>query len=139
MDFSKHFSLHEFEHSSTATRHYIINKAGAREIQNLQLLVDNILEPARIKMGCPIAVTSGYRCPRLNSLPEVGGAPTSYHLQGKAADIWCKDNDRLLAILKTLPCTELIAYRRKDNGVIKWIHVAYSDGEKGKIAFSRYL
>jgi len=139
MKLSDHFNLHEFEYSGEAVKHGLINKAQQPHIDNLKLLAVTILEPARLLLGSPIAVSSGYRSPRVNSLPEVGGSSTSYHLQGKAADIWCRDNPRLLAILKTLPCTELIAYRNKDNGSIRWIHVAYSQGTTPSIAYSKYL
>lgn len=139
MKLSNHFDLHEFEHSGAAVKHGLINKAQQPHIENLKLLVTHILEPARNKLGCPISVGSGYRSERVNSLPEVGGSPTSYHLQGKAADIWSRNNERLLEILKKLPCTELIAYRRKATGEIRWIHVAYAEGDKVKIAYSKYL
>lgn len=44
------------------------------------------LEQLREYLGVrPIIITSGYRCPKHNK--EVGGAPNSYHLLGKAADI----------------------------------------------------
>lgn len=42
------------------------------------------LEALRAKSG-PLAVTSGYRCPRHNK--AVGGAPHSYHVRGMAADL----------------------------------------------------
>jgi len=35
----------------------------------------------------PILVKSGYRCAAHNADPSVGGAPSSQHLLGKAADI----------------------------------------------------
>ena len=43
------------------------------------------LEGFRGKIGCPITITSGYRCPEHNA--AVGGAEHSYHLLGQAADI----------------------------------------------------
>jgi len=139
MKLSTHFSLHEFEYSGAAVKHGLINKAQQPHIDNLKLLADTILEPARLLLASPIAVSSGYRSAQVNSLPEVGGSSSSYHLQGKAADIWCRNNDRLLAILKTLPCTELIAYRDKESGMIRWIHVAYSKGSSPRIAYSKYV
>lgn len=43
------------------------------------------LEQLRVTYGKPLIITSGYRCPEHNK--KVGGAPNSYHLYGKAADI----------------------------------------------------
>jgi len=43
------------------------------------------LEVLRARLGRPIYVVSGCRCPRYNQL--VGGAPLSQHVRGKAADI----------------------------------------------------
>lgn len=45
----------------------------------------NVLELVREHFGVPVLVTSGHRCERHNC--EVGGAPESQHLYGRAADI----------------------------------------------------
>jgi len=47
-----------------------------------------LLEKLRKKVGEPILVSSGYRCPKHNKV--IGGAKHSYHMQGKAADIYTK-------------------------------------------------
>ena len=64
---------------------------------NLMALVENVLEPAREKLGGPIIVNSGYRCERHNK--AVGGVANSQHLRGEAADIRCADNKRLAKII----------------------------------------
>ena len=64
---------------------------------NLMALVENVLEPAREKLGGPIIVNSGYRCVRYNR--DVGGVANSQHLRGEAADIRCADNNRLAKII----------------------------------------
>ena len=46
-----------------------------------------VLDPVREKLGKPIIVDSGYRCPKCNA--AVGGATQSQHLVGEAADIRC--------------------------------------------------
>ena len=51
-----------------------------------QRLVDG-LELMRERIGHPIILTCGCRCLKHNA--AVGGVPTSYHLQGMAADITC--------------------------------------------------
>ena len=53
--------------------------------ENIEALVCEVLDPAREKLGMPIVVNSGYRCPKHNR--EVGGVANSQHLKGEAADI----------------------------------------------------
>ena len=56
---------------------------------NIQMMMDR-LELVREAMGgLPIAIRSGYRSPAYNK--RVGGARTSQHLYGKAADIHMED------------------------------------------------
>ena len=45
------------------------------------------LDELREAVGEPIHVTCMYRCPDHNR--EIGGASNSYHIYGKAADIYC--------------------------------------------------
>ena len=68
--------------------------------QNLQALVEHVLDPARERLGMPITVNSGYRCPAHNK--AVGGVKNSQHLKGEAADITCADNKRLAEIIEQL-------------------------------------
>lgn len=57
--------------------------AGCEE--NLEALVKEVLEPARAAYGKPIYVNSGYRCSIHNA--AVGGASSSQHMRGEAADL----------------------------------------------------
>lgn len=45
------------------------------------------LDQLRERVGAPIILTSGYRCPVHNA--NVGGVPNSQHVLGNAADIIC--------------------------------------------------
>ena len=56
-------------------------------IENLRNLCEQVLEPLRQFFNVPIVIGSGYRCPKLNSHPEVKGATSSQHMTGEAADI----------------------------------------------------
>ena len=56
---------------------------GAEE--NERALVEAVLDPARERLGKPITVNSGYRCPLHNS--KVGGVANSQHMHGEAADV----------------------------------------------------
>lgn len=111
-----HFSLNEFLASSTADSRKISNLPATpaeldRVIGNLARLAAS-LEVLRGKLGRALRITSGYRCPALNS--AVGGAKNSRHMQGCAADIATDDIDRFLAVARTVPqITKLIPYRER--------------------------
>lgn len=81
---SRHFRLSEFTRSATAIKYGIDNQPDVETVEALQSLCINVLEPLRERFGV-IRITSGYRCLRLNE--RVGGARTSQHLLGEAADI----------------------------------------------------
>lgn len=53
-------------------------------VPELYALLDRIRE----RVGVTVVVTSGFRCRRHNA--KVGGAKSSYHLLGRAADITCQ-------------------------------------------------
>ncbi len=80
---SPHFTYEEMTVSQVAAREGLDNDPPADARANLQLLC-NALEQVRALFGTPIIVSSGYRSPAVNRL--IGGAPTSKHLQGLAAD-----------------------------------------------------
>lgn len=85
----EYFTLNELCHSNTAQHYGITNKPDAQAVRNLNALVDHVLDPLRRQFGKPIYVNSGYRCPQLNKL--VGGAVSSQHMRGEAADIRAQD------------------------------------------------
>ena len=132
----KHFTLEELTKSATAKRKGIDNTPNEVVVENLQLLVDNVLDPLRELWGAPIIVTSGYRCTRLNN--AVGGARNSQHRYGQAADIRTvsdtrEDNMKLLGCLvkSGLPFDELISEYVDSKGRPDWIHVSYSSLKRG--------
>ena len=79
---SEHFVLGEMTKSNSHPEVYNIPSHEA--IANLKR-VCGWLEVLRERSGGPIRINSGYRSPQLNK--KVGGAPTSNHLTGCAADI----------------------------------------------------
>ena len=60
----KHFSLSEFFRSFVATSNGIKNEPSpnkrAKVVRNINLLVDNVLDPIRDKVRTQIIITSGY-------------------------------------------------------------------------------
>lgn len=84
MQISEHFTLEEFLKSQTAARLGINNTPNDTVIRNLQALCHNVLEPVRLNYGRPVMISSGYRSLLLNH--RIGGAATSQHCKGEAAD-----------------------------------------------------
>lgn len=76
MDFTlpTNFTLAEFECPCCA-----VNQLSGSVIVALQTI--------RNAIQIPMDVTSGYRCPKWNADPQVGGKPGSFHVQGLAVDI----------------------------------------------------
>lgn len=134
----KNFKLSEFFVSSTADKNGIKNEpsldARATIERNINLLVDNILDPIRGKFCAPVIITSGYRCPQVNKL--VGGANNSQHMSGCAADFHIKGFTCLmmrqvfLNIYDTMEFDQLIYYRSKNI-----IHVSYVENGNRHEAF----
>lgn len=83
MNLTEHFTLAEFTDSQTALRKGISNMPSEMAIANLHRVAD-VLEQVRALFGKPLVISSGYRSPALNS--AVGGASSSAHLTGLAAD-----------------------------------------------------
>ena len=134
----KHFTLSEFFRSSTAAKNDIKNEPSPDEratiVRNINLLVDNVLDPVRDKFCTPVIITSGYRCPQVNRL--VGGVDNSQHMSGCAADFHVKGftpsmmYEVFLYISNTLEFDQLIFYRSKNI-----IHVSYVEKDNRYEAF----
>jgi len=123
----KYFTTAELVHSKTADRLGIDNRCKTEHVTNLTLLVNNVLDPLREAYGKPITVNSGFRCPALNR--RIGGAATSDHLKGMAADITAgspAENKRLFYLIQELklPFKQLI-----DEKHFSWVHVSYDKND----------
>ena len=127
----KYFTITELCRSDTAIEKGIDNTAPPQVRVNLSILVNNLLDPLREAWRSPIKVTSGFRCGVLNR--AVGGASTSAHLYGYAADVvpmngnmsefkefvtrWAqgKKFDQILL--------------EKDSKGREWVHIGYKNGK----------
>lgn len=126
----KYFSIRELTKSATATRLGIDNTAKGAVLASLTTLINCVLDPLRERWGAPIVVTSGYRCAALNKV--VGGAASSQHTKGEAADIRSlsdsrADNMRLLRLLlgSDIEFDQVICEYPDNDGRPDWIHVSY--------------
>lgn len=127
------FTVDELCRSKTAQRRGIDNTPTPSIRVNLEKLIANVLQPLRDKYGKPIIVDSGYRCPKLNQ--AVGGAKTSQHLYGQAADIHSvsdsvKDNKELFDLAKQMiENKEIIVGQLINEYNYNWVHISIPDGK----------
>ncbi len=126
----KYFSIEELVKSATAERLAIDNTPPRAAQRMLTILVEQLLDPIRRRYGAPIIVTSGYRCPALNT--AVGGVANSHHIVGCAADITTgsiENNTMLFALIIDMQTTHAIRFTQliaeKD---YRWLHISYVPG-----------
>lgn len=130
MNLTEHFTFEEMTDSKAHPDLVPANRAeaGRLYLANLTDLCRFLLEPIRAKYG-PLAVGNGFRGELLNK--AVGGASTSLHRIGKAADVSRKDWtwERLGEVMlwlkneSGLRWGEAIRERRTKSGAI-WLHIA---------------
>ena len=92
MRLSKNFTLSEITKSNTAKRLGIDNGPNKEHLQNIQVLVNNLIQPMRSALG-PIRISSGYRNPQLNH--AIGGSSRSQHCKGQAFDVQFWKNGKM--------------------------------------------
>lgn len=111
------------------------NKPSMDIAVNLTRLINNILDPARECFGAAIHVNSGYRSVLVNLAAK--GSKTSQHMEGKAADLKCSDNEQLFKILSVLDYDQLIWEFGNDNQPA-WVHVSYNAGKNRKMSLRSF-
>ena len=126
MNLSPHFTLEEMIKSQAGDRAGIDNLPPPACREALRALCVNVLEPIRERFG-PVVINSGYRGPELNRM--VGGAASSQHCSGEAADIevpGMSNGDLARWIEKHLEYDQLILECYKP-GIPSsgWVHVSY--------------
>lgn len=127
----RYFTITELCRSTEATKRGINNYPTPAQADALVALVENILDPARALLGKAVTVTSGYRCPRLNT--AVGGASNSQHTKGEAADLQCatpSDTARLFNILRNQGGFDQLIWEKGDDKAPSWVHVSYASNGK---------
>lgn len=113
---SKYFTFNELIVSKTG----LLNVPNQEQLNNMQDLVTNILDPLREMYGKPITTNSVFRSVNVNKM--VKGAKNSDHLKGMAADIDTKTDNKILfdLIKNNFKFTQLI-----NESNFSWIHVSY--------------
>ena len=126
----QHFTIQELSASATAERLAIDNTPSRAAQRMLTILVEQLLDPIRRRYGAPIIVTSGYRCPALNT--AVGGVTNSHHIIGCAADITTgtiENNRKLFDLITDMQTTHAIRFTQliAEEGY-RWLHISYVPG-----------
>jgi hypothetical protein len=125
---TEHFTLEEFLYSDTAVACGIDNTPTDAIVQNLTRVAEVLEEVRRIVLDQPIFITSGYRCPDLNT--ACGGAANSAHLSGLAADFVCTDYgtpyDVCIAVEPYVVVLEIDQLIWEYGG---WVHLGLADGQ----------
>lgn len=128
MNLSSHFILAELTRSEVAIRKGFDNTPSVTEVESLKALCENILEPLRVHIACPIHINSGFRGPKANA--AVGGASSSQHCRGEAADFEVNGMSNA-ALAKTiidlnLPFDQLILeFHTPGDPNSGWVHCSY--------------
>lgn len=137
MNLTENFTLNELIYSVTAEKNKIDNRPSVQVIANLKSLCENVLQPLRNALGCPIVITSGFRCAVLNK--KVGGQSNSQHLMGQAADLVVprKDLKDVFNYIKSHLNYDQLLYEYSKTD--KWIHVSFrNDGHNRMQAIDNY-
>lgn len=121
---SKYITIDDLCHSDTANARGISNTPSAAQRTNMEALIDNLLTPICERLGFIPTVSSGFRCAALNK--AVGGASTSQHLDGKAADLTgsAAEVAKIFEAAVAVGTYDQLIYERKKSGA-RWVHVSY--------------
>ena len=125
MSLTPHVTLAEMTRSSAAVRRGIDNAATPPVVASLTALCVHVLEPVRAQFGM-VAVTSGYRSPAVNK--AIGGAKSSQHVMGEAADFTVPGESNLDVcqwIMRHLNYDQLIY----EFGEAGWVHCSWREGQ----------
>lgn len=127
-DRNLNFKFSELIYSDTAVKNNINNMPDINSLDNMLDLIYFCLQPIRDKIGKPMIITSGYRCPQVNKL--VGGAANSQHTKGQAADFTIKGMTPAQIIFQISVMG--IEYDQLINEYDKWVHISFNKGNNRK-------
>lgn len=136
MMLSKNLSLVEVTKSATAIKHGIANEPSSQHLTNLKAVATNIFQPCRDYFGKPLAVTSGYRSPKLNEL--IGGSKRSQHSKGEALDLDAQvyggfTNAELFYYIKDNLDFDQLIWEFGTDEEPDWIHCSYTTENRREV------
>lgn len=134
---TKNFSLPELAFSQTAIDHNLENIPNEKEIKNLRLLCEKILQPARDALG-PLKINSAFRSEKVNNL--VGGVPNSDHRLGYAADVVpliAGTRDLAVWVVKHVPVFDQVILEFGTVQNPRWIHLSIAPKNRKQVMTAR--
>lgn len=129
-----YFWLSEFVRSDFATRKGLDNMPDAAALSNIRSILAPGMERIRNALGSAVLITSGYRSPTVNK--AVGGAKTSQHVQGLAADFICPQFGTPRAV-----CLHLLRQNLHFDQLIyegSWVHVSFAEKPRGEVLTAHF-
>lgn len=122
-----HFTYGEIIDSHIADRYKINNEPSVEQLGRIKLLLEHVVEPARIALDKPFQVNSIFRSQKVNERAK--GAGTSQHLanNGAAIDFECSDlgNQILFDWLYKNANYDQLIWEYGDKNAPDWVHVSY--------------
>lgn len=115
MRLSTNFTLEELCVTNTGA----VNVPNEVQTEKLLYLATYILQPIRNTFG-PVTINSGFRSEFVND--KIGGAKTSQHMQGEAADIGTSDLDKTFEWCKKNLLFGQLILEQKDGK--RWLHIS---------------
>ncbi|MBQ9847371.1 MAG: peptidase M15 [Clostridia bacterium] len=123
MYITKNFTLTELSKTSTGLK----NVPPSEAVLWLKILAVAVLQPLRDEINAPLYINSGYRCAAVNK--RVGGANSSAHLYGRAADIRVQSERQGLILMDALrenPHVDKCLLEFTKSGAVSHLHVQTS-------------
>ena len=133
---SKHISYKEAVGSNYAKQKGIKNKPNEEQVENMKLLAEEVFEPLREWVGCPIKVNSMFRSLELNT--ALKGSKTSSHMKGEAMDITSmggKSNLEMFHYIKDNLCFDQLIWEFGKEP--KWLHVSFSKNNRQQVLVTK--
>lgn len=130
MMLSKHFSVAEF---TTTQLRGVDNTPPPDVLKNLHDTADH-MELVRAYLDHPVIVTSGYRSPAVNH--QVGGSPTSAHMQGWAVDFIAPKFGSPLQVCRSLAKSGIRFDQIIQEG--GWTHVSFKPSMRGSVLTAHF-
>jgi len=141
MRLSQNFTLAELIKSQTAERKGINNNPNEDNIENLQRLCNEVLQPIRDHYGKVVSVSSGFRSPEL--CVAIGSSVNSQHASGQAADfeIYGVSNKELADyIADNLDFDQLILeYWKPEEPNSGWVHCSFKSADSNRKEYLRAI